>query len=62
MSRTTVNKIEFDEPATIGELIEALEDLRAAVGNDAQPRVTGFIELNTNGPRVKAISAERPPA
>jgi hypothetical protein len=58
MPRKTSTKIEFDGPATIAELIEALEDLRAQVGPKATPRVAGFIEFNANGPRVKAISAE----
>lgn len=37
------SKIEFDSPATIAELIEALEDLRARYGNDARIRVAGFL-------------------
>lgn len=59
MARKTskIHKIEFDEPATIAELIEALEDLRASHGPNAVPRVAGFLEFNANGPHVKAVSA-----
>lgn len=40
-----INKISFDGPATIAELIEALEDLRAQHGNGATPR----FEANVTG-------------
>lgn len=57
----TTAKIEFDSPATIAELIEALEDLRAKAGPDATPRVVGCIEFDLiNGPRVRAISVDLP--
>lgn len=61
MGRKPANtKVEFDAPATVAELIDALEDLRASVGSDALVRVTGFIEFNPDGPHVRAISAHRP--
>lgn len=55
---TTTAKIEFDGPATIAELIEALEELRAKAGPDATPRVQGCIEFDLRGPRVAAISVD----
>ncbi|RSD26363.1 hypothetical protein [Amycolatopsis eburnea] len=58
----TTAKIEFSEPATVAELIEALEDLRAKAGPDATPRVAGFLEFDLNGPRVRAISVDLPTA
>jgi hypothetical protein len=60
MSSHAVHTIRFDQPATVADLLEALEDLRAQVGPDAVVRVTGVIEFNINGPRVAAISADRP--
>lgn len=60
MGRKEATLIEFDSPATVAELIEALEDLRARVGPDAVVRTRGFVEFNSRGPRVKAISADRP--
>ena len=57
----TIAKIEFDGPATIAELIDALEDLRAKAGPDATPRVQGYIEIDLlRGPRVRAISVDLP--
>jgi len=50
--------IEFSEPATIAEMIEALEDLRARYGPDAQVRTRNYIEFNAAGGRVSAITAE----
>lgn len=57
---TTTAEIEFDAPATIAELIEALEDLRAKAGPDATPRVLGCLEFDLRGPRVRAISVDLP--
>jgi hypothetical protein len=54
------SKIEFDSPATVAELLDALEDLRARIGPNALVRVTGFIEIHGDGPHVKAISAHPP--
>lgn len=52
--------VDFDQPPTIAQLIEALEDLRASCGPDAVPRVTGQLEFHMRGPRVASVSAERP--
>lgn len=52
-------KIEFEGLATVGEMIEALEDLRARVGPDAEVRVTPKSEFSSKGMRVKAVTAER---
>lgn len=54
------HKIEFDQPATIAELIEALEDLRDQVGPGWLVRSTGFIELHKDGPHVRTITAHEP--
>jgi hypothetical protein len=59
MSRKLTNKIEFDSPATVAELIEALEDLRAAVGSDAIVRTRNRADFHALGGRIKSISAER---
>jgi hypothetical protein len=57
----TIAKIEFDGPATIAELIEALEDLRAKAGPDATPHVLGCLEFDLQrGPRVQALSVDLP--
>ncbi|WP_410676683.1 hypothetical protein [Amycolatopsis sp. cmx-4-68] len=57
----TIAKIEFDGPATIAELIEALEDLRAKAGPDATPHVSGCLEIDlARGPRVAAICVDLP--
>lgn len=58
MPRKKISKVEFDGPATIGDLIEALEELRDEHGADAVPRFTGVIEFNLNGQRVAALSVE----
>jgi hypothetical protein len=60
MARVAAHQISFDSPATVAELIEALQDLRAQVGNDALVRMTGFIEFHQHGPRIKSVSAEKP--
>lgn len=57
-----IYKIEFDDPATINELIEGLEDLRAHYGNDAVVRVTVVPEISMKGVRVKAVTADRMPS
>lgn len=54
-----ITRIEFDTPATVGELIEALEDLRARFGADAIVRTTNYVEFNTAGTRVKSVTASR---
>jgi hypothetical protein len=51
-----ISKVEFDGPATINDLLEALEELRDEHGGDKVPRFTGVIEFNINGQRVAAIS------
>lgn len=53
------SKIEFEGLATIADMIEACEDLRARFGPDAEVRVTCKSEFNTQGMRVKAVTAER---
>jgi hypothetical protein len=60
MSRVTHNVITFDAPATVAEMIEALEDLRAQYGPEARVRVTGFMKGNDllKGPHVKTVMAE----
>lgn len=58
MRRSTT--ITFDTPPTIDETIEALQKLREDLGGDAVPRVRGRIEVNLNGPRIAAITADRP--
>ena len=56
MARKKISKVEFDGPATIGDLIEALEELRDEHGTDAVPRFTGLIEFSVHGQRVAALS------
>lgn len=56
MARKKISKVEFDGPATIDDLIEALEELRNEHGADAVPRFTGVIEFNLHGSRVAALS------
>lgn len=51
--------VQFDAPATVGELITVLTVLREQHGPDAVVRTKGKgIELNVNGPRVRSISVE----
>jgi hypothetical protein len=56
MPRKKISKVEFDGPATIDDLIEALTELRDEHGGGVTPRFTGVIEFNINGQRVAALS------
>lgn len=54
-------QIEFSSPAKIDELIEALEDLRAQFGNDADVRVACFaggMSIKRGG-YVRKVTADR---
>ncbi|ATY11580.1 hypothetical protein CU254_14765 [Amycolatopsis sp. AA4] len=52
--------IDFGRPATLDELIAALQQLRAKAGGHAEPRFTSAIEFDTNGPRVTGVNVEVP--
>jgi hypothetical protein len=56
----STHTIQFDQPATIAETIEALEELRIMLGPEALVRVTGFVEFNVAGVHLKAITAHHP--
>jgi hypothetical protein len=52
-------KVSFDSPPSLDELIDALDALREKAGGDAVPRVRVTAEFNANGGRVKSVSADR---
>lgn len=52
----TTQKIEFDSPATIDELIEALTELRATAGGDNTPRARTTIGFNADGGHITRIT------
>lgn len=56
LPRKKISKIEFDGPATINDLIEALTELRDEHGGDTVPRFTAVIEFNLHGQRVAGLT------
>lgn len=63
MARKRTPKIEFSSPATVAELIEAAEDLRAAAGPDALVRTVADISggLSFKGYHISAITVDETP-
>lgn len=58
-SEATRVTIEFEPCATVADLIEAVEDLRAKVGPDAIVRTrSAGGAFDKHGPRVRSITAE----
>lgn len=55
--KDTTAKIEFDPYATLADLAEAVEDLRARFGNDAHVRALGTMEFNMAGPHIASLTA-----
>ncbi|GLZ36228.1 hypothetical protein Lesp02_84150 [Lentzea sp. NBRC 105346] len=53
----TAHRIEFDSPATIDELVEALTELRATFGGDATPRVRVKASFNADGGHIVKVTA-----
>lgn len=59
--RDTSLKIEFDSPATVGEMIEALEDLRSRVGDKALVRIVGSLTgWSAAGSLITAVLVDKP--
>lgn len=52
------HRIEFTAAATIDELIEALQELKAKAGGSATPRARTTVTFNADGGHVTRLTAE----